>query len=606
MPADDALTAETAGLRARLELLVERTRRLQRLTAHLSTALRMTEVAAIVVGESASALDSHSAGLWRFDDAAEELVLLGSHNYPEAALALVQRIPLANQVPVTDAARTATPIWLSSRADYEARYPISEGPTRNLAPVPKYSTAALPIVLDNRVLGALALTFLGDRPFDEEERAYLTYLAVHCAQAFDRARLYEAQTIARQAAEAARNRAMFLAQASALLGTSLDYEQTLRNVAALAVPTLADWCGVDLLDATGVSHQVAVAHVDPAKVEYAHELRRRYPPDPNAATGVPNILRTGVSELYAEIPDELLVAASIDAEHLRITRELGLTSAMAIPIKDRGRTVGVISFVLSDHRRYTSDDVIMGEQLGERAGAAIANAKLYDEATSAIRLRDEFLLIAGHELRTPLAALMLHHQSLAQASDAMPISKIREKAKKLVVQSDRLSRLIDELLDVSRITAGQVTLATEEIDLAKLVEEIVERMTEDPQRRSTVRIIAESAIGQWDRGRIDQIVTNLVANAFKYGSGEQVDVRVARDDSHAVLSVRDRGIGIAPTDQKRIFDRFERAVSARNFGGLGLGLWIVSQLVTAHRGTISVESTPGQGSTFTVRLPLAT
>jgi len=165
---------------------------------------------------------------------------------------------------------------------------------------------------------------------------------------------------------------------------------------------------------------------------------------------VPNIVRTGVSELYSEIPDELLVASAVDAEHLRITRELGLSSAMAIPIKDRGKTVGVISFVLSDHRRYTSDDLLMGEQLGERAGAAIANAKLYDEATSAIRLRDEFLLIAGHELRTPLAALMLHHQSLAQASDAMPISKVRDKAKKLVVQSDRLSRLIDELLDVSR------------------------------------------------------------------------------------------------------------------------------------------------------------
>ncbi len=506
---------------------------------------------------------------------------------------------------VAEAARTGSAIWLSTRADYEARYPGSESRMRELGPAALFATAALPIVLHDQVLGAIALTFTGERPFDEEERAYLSYLAVHCAQAFDRARLYEAETLAREQAEAARNRAVFLAQASALLGTSLDYEQTLRNVAALAVPKMADWCGVDLLDATGISQQVAVAHVDPAKVEYAHELRRRYPPDPNAATGVPNILRTGVSELYAEIPDALLVATAIDAEHLRITRELGLRSAMAVPITDRGRTLGVISFILTDDRRYTPDDLIMGEALGERAGAAIANAKLYDEATSAIRLRDEFLLIAGHELRTPLAALMLHHQSLAQAADSMPISKVRDKAKKLVAQSDRLARLVEELLDVSRITAGQVRLATEELDLAKLVEEIVERMTEDPQRRSTVRMIGESAIGHWDRGRLDQVVTNLVANAFKYGSGEQVDVQVSREDAHAVLTVRDRGIGIPEADQKRIFDRFERAVSARHFGGLGLGLWIVHQLVTAHRGEISVASTPGQGSTFTVRLPLA-
>lgn len=605
MAADNDLTAEIARLRGRLALLVERTRRLQRLTAHLSTALRMADIASIVINESAVALESSSAALWRLDPVAGELVLLGSQNYPDGALVLVNRIPLSAGAPVADAARTATPIWLSSRADYEARYPLSASRTRDLAAPPTYATASLPIVLDGRVLGAIALTFVGDRPFDDEERAYLMYLAVHCAQAFDRARLYEGETAARQQAEAARNRAVFLAQASALLGSSLDYEQTLRNVAALAVPTLADWCGVDLVDDRGVSHQVAVAHVDPAKVEFAHELRRRYPPDPSAATGVPNILRTGVSELYPEIPDEMLVAGAIDAEHLRITRELGLTSAMAIPIKDRGRTVGVISFVLSDERRYNHDDVMMGEQLGERAGAAIANATLYDQATRAIRLRDEFLLIAGHELRTPLAALMLHHQSLAQASDTLPISKVRDKAKKLVDQSNRLGTLIEELLDVSRITAGQLTLATEKLDLGTLVEEIVDRMTGAPQRRALVRVSAESAVGRWDRGRLDQIVTNLVGNAFKYGAGEQVDIKVARESSHAVLSVRDRGIGIPLADQQRIFDRFERAVSARNFGGLGLGLWIVRQLVEAHAGTIAVESMPGQGSTFTVRLPLA-
>ncbi|MBA3451551.1 MAG: GAF domain-containing protein, partial [Deltaproteobacteria bacterium] len=275
MAADVDLTAENARLRGRLELLVERARRLQRLTAHLSTALRMTDIASIVVSESAAALESNSAGLWRVDAAAGELVLLGSHNYPDGALALVNRIPLAATAPVADAARTGTPIWLSSRAEYEARYPISEGRTRNLAPAPTYATASLPIVLDGRVLGAIALTFLGDRPFDEEERAYLMYLAVHCAQAFDRARLYEGETAARYQAEAAKNRALFLAQASALLGSSLDYEQTLRNVAALAVPTLADWCAVELVDAKGVNQQVAVAHVDPAKVEFAHELRRR-------------------------------------------------------------------------------------------------------------------------------------------------------------------------------------------------------------------------------------------------------------------------------------------------------------------------------------------
>ena len=609
-PPRDSATIPTYRWRAvdptteRLNQLIERTRRLQAVTARLSTALRIPDVAEIILGESATALGAMSAGMWRLDPAASELVLLGARNYPDAALAMVQILPLGSPAPVAESGRTGEAIFLTSRADYETRYPSSAQKSRALEQPASHATAALPIVLDGHVLGVLALTFAGERPFDEDERAYLTYLAVHCAQGFDRARLYEAETQARKDAETARNRALFLARASELLGSSLDYEQTLRNVAALAVPGMADWCGIDLVDEASVLLQVAVAHVDPDKIQYAHELRKRYPPDPKGSTGAPNVMRTGVSELYAEIPDALLVAGAIDDEHLRISRALGLSSAMVVPIKDRGRTVGAISFIYSDARRYTPDDVVMGEQLGERAGVAIANAKLYDQATSAIRLRDEFLLIAGHELRTPLAALMLHHQSLAQAPETMPISKVRERAKKLVDQSDRLGRLIEELLDVSRITAGRVTLAREELDLAVLVEEVVGRMTEDPARKSSVHLVAESAIGSWDRGRIDQVVTNLVANAFKYGGGEAIDVRLHREPAHAVLSVRDRGIGIALADQKRIFDRFERAVSPRNFGGLGLGLWIVRQLLEAHGGTIDVESTPGQGSTFTVRLPL--
>ncbi|MDB4961337.1 MAG: Sensory box histidine kinase [Myxococcales bacterium] len=588
-----------------MELMVDRTTRIQRLTVHLSTALRMEEVAQTVIDESATALGAHSAALWSFDHTAGELVLLRANNYPEVALATVRRIPIAAAIPVAEAARTGEPIWLSSRTDYEARYPVSEGRARGIAPGPTYSIASLPIVVSGRVLGVLALTFIGDRAFDADERSYLMYLAVHCAQAFDRARLHEAEMTARRQAESAQVRATFLARASELLGSSLDYQQTLRNVAALAVPGIGDWCGVELVDDKGVPQQVAVAHIDPAKIELAHALRHKYPVDPAAPSGVPNILRTGKSELYPEIPDALLVASAIDDEHLRITRALGLTSAMAVPVKDRGTTIGAISFILTDERRYTPDDLQMAEQLGERAGAAIANAKLYDEATRAIRLRDEFLLIAGHELRTPLAAITLHHQALARTPDSTPISKIRDKGVRLVSQSDRLEKLIEELLDVSRISAGRLTLTRETVDLALLVHTIVERMRDDADRnRSTVQLTTERAIGFWDRSRVDQIVTNLISNAIKYGGGQPIDVKLAREDDEAVLTVRDRGIGIAPADQARIFERFERAVSARNFGGLGLGLWIVRQLVESHGGTIAVESVKDEGSTFVVRLPL--
>jgi signal transduction histidine kinase len=580
-----------------LEVLRERTARLLRLTAHLSTALRATDVAEIVVDEGTTALGALTGALWRLDHGERRLVLMRAIKYPDDALATIRTVPLDPEIPIADAAIRGEPVWLSSKADYAARYGASAARTRELA-THSYSVAALPVVLRGEVLGVMALTFAGERAFDDDERSYLTFLTLHCAQGFDRARLYAAE-------EAAKDRAMFLARSSEVLGSSLDYEDTLRNVASLAVPKIGDWCGIELVDESGNTKQVAVAHVDPSKIELAHELRRRYPPDPHAKTGVPNVLRTGISELYPEIPDELLVAGAIDEEHLRISRELGLRSAMIVPIKERGEILGVITFVATDPgRRYGPDDRQMAEQLAERAGAAIANEKLYSAAREAIRIRDEFMLVAGHELRTPLSALSLHHEALVSTRDGTPLEKIRERGAKLVAQGHRLSRLVEDLLDVSRISAGRLALECEDLDLGELTREIVDRMRDEFARaRAPLTLDIEPVRGRWDRSRLDQVITNLLSNALKYGMGSPVDVRVARTADGVILTVTDRGIGIAPEDQLRVFKRFERAVSSRKFGGLGLGLWIAGQLVEAHRGTIAVSSQPGSGSTFTVTLP---
>jgi signal transduction histidine kinase len=231
---------------------------------------------------------------------------------------------------------------------------------------------------------------------------------------------------------------------------------------------------------------------------------------------------------------------------------------------------------------------------------------LYAEATAAIRLRDEFVLVAGHELRTPLAAMSLHHQALAALPETATIARVVERGKKLVSQSDRMARLVDELLDVSRVSAGRLTLERTRFDLAELVHEVASRMRDGFERAGVaLRVAADSVAGDWDRGRIDQIITNLLSNALKYGRGAPVDVSVTRAGATAVLAVTDRGIGIAPGDHARVFERFERAVTARKFAGLGLGLWITAQLVEAHDGTIAVASTLGEGSTFTVALPVA-
>jgi PAS domain S-box-containing protein len=226
---------------------------------------------------------------------------------------------------------------------------------------------------------------------------------------------------------------------------------------------------------------------------------------------------------------------------------------------------------------------------------------------NARRIRDDFLGIASHELKTPLTTLRLTADGMANAltkGNASP-ERLLSKVQVIRKQLGRLERLIHDLLDVSRIAAGRLPLTLEEVDLTALAQEVVERFAEELAAvgcETTVR--AERPMtGHWDRLRLDQVLTNLLTNAMKYGKKRPIEVIVDGDDDTARLTVRDHGIGIAPEHQARIFERFERAVSARDFGGLGLGLWIVSRVVQELSGRVEVRSEPGAGATFVVELP---
>jgi PAS domain S-box-containing protein len=421
---------------------------------------------------------------------------------------------------------------------------------------------------------------------------------------------YLAVTITRDVTEQRRAQATaaFLADATAVLSTGLDYPSTLEKLANLMVPRLADWCAVDVQEGETL-RRVAFAHQDPAKLELARELERRYPRDPAAPRGVHNVIRTGTAELYEEITDQMLVAGTRDAEHLALSRALGLKSAMVLPLLARGRALGALTLATAESgRRYEAADLTLGWELGRRAGMAVDNARLYREATDAVRVRDEFLSIASHELRTPLAALMLQVSGvlrLLQKGTPLGPERIVDRLEKAASSGARLEKLIDELLDVSRITSHRLKLERETVDLVALVEETVARMAEAASRAgSPIQLVASGPVsGSWDRLRIDQVITNLLSNAIKYGAGQPVQVTVGEGGGRAVLTVKDAGIGIEPEHQGRIFDRFERAVSDRHYGGLGLGLWITRQIVEAHGGSIRVVSAPGEGATFTVELP---
>jgi PAS domain S-box-containing protein len=254
--------------------------------------------------------------------------------------------------------------------------------------------------------------------------------------------------------------------------------------------------------------------------------------------------------------------------------------------------------------------VLIARDITERKRTQLERELLYREAVDAIRARDEFLSVASHELRTPLSALQLQIQTMLQLPRRSPQAvfspeQIKAKLQMAHSQIERLTRLIGELMDVSRITAGRLRLELEEIDLAAVVRDVVGRLGEEASRtQSRVEISAATpVVGMWDRIRMEQVVANLLTNAFKFGGGKPIEITVEEKGPTGRLVVLDHGIGIAPEDVERIFQRYEQAISSRAFGGLGLGLYIARQIIEAHGGTIRVESQLGAGSRFTIDLP---
>lgn len=427
----------------------------------------------------------------------------------------------------------------------------------------------------------------------------------------ERIKLLEQEQAARAEAEAARQRASFLAEASRVLASSLDYETTLASVARLAVPDVADWCTVDLLDAEGKLERLAVAHVDPAKVEWAHELQRKYPPDPSAPTGVYNVIRTGKAEFYPEISDELLVAAARDPEQLQIIRAIGFTSAITVPLVARERTLGAITLVSAESgRRFGEADVALAEDLARRAATAIDNAALYREAQAAVRARDQFVSIASHELKTPLTMLLATAQLLQRRAEREGNRSEQDLRSFAIVgeQSKRLNRLVTSLLDMSRIETGQLSIERQPVEIGALTNRLVDELRHTyPLYRIELTLPGVPLIIEGDELRLEQVVQNLVQNAVRYSSqGSPINVAVEEREGSVCISVADQGIGIPEAALPRLFTRFYRApnVDQRNTAGMGIGLFVVKEIVTLHGGEVKVTSAEGQGSTFTVCFPL--
>jgi signal transduction histidine kinase len=419
-------------------------------------------------------------------------------------------------------------------------------------------------------------------------------------------------------------RRRFLLRAADELNSSLDYEATLAAVARLAVPTLADWCAVDIVDGEQLK-RLATAHVDPNKVSLVSEITRRYPPDPGSRNGAREIVRTGQPQLIPQIPRELLTAAAVDEEHLRLLDSLDLRSYVGVPLSAGGKVLGAMTFVMAEsHRVYDENDLSFARALADRAALAIENARLFREverarAAIAAQLADEerrrrdaeeqarfaetFVGMLGHDLRNPLNAIVMTTRLLKRIATAPNEVNAVDRVQSSAL---RMSNMVGQLLDLTRSRlAGGITVEKGPIELGGVVSEAVDELRRAYPGRQIAWAGGPGVRADADRDRLAQVFSNLIGNALEHGDpARPVTVELALAADQITLKIHNEGTPIADALLPYLFQPFRRTMMrSERSKGLGLGLFITEQIVRAHGGHIEVASTAERGTTFTVVLP---
>jgi predicted ATPase/signal transduction histidine kinase len=359
-------------------------------------------------------------------------------------------------------------------------------------------------------------------------------------------------------------RALFLSDATRLLA-SLDVDSALQSVARLAVPSMADRCAIDLLGDGEARRFVAHAEGDGRPIP---------------------------SELHPKVLEGQSVGFSSDG-----------SCCLGIPILVKGDRVGALTLCAAPHRSYAQSDLELAEEVARRAALSIDNARLYQNAQEALRARDDLLAIAAHEIRGPLNAIHMSIQGIRRAKNP---AQSEPKLLDIIEREDqRLAGFVAELLEIGRIRGGSFRLEREPVDLSQIVQQVVARLRSQSARTgSSVAVQSQgNVVGDWDKARLDEVVDNLLSNAIKFGRGKPIEITVVGHDSRVELTIKDQGTGIDCDMRRRLFEPFERGVSLRHHGGLGMGLFIVRTIVNGLGGSVRVESEVNVGSTFVVELP---
>jgi signal transduction histidine kinase len=453
-----------------------------------------------------------------------------------------------------------------------------------------------PVCRFGRTVGVLCHEHVGaKRQWTDADQAF--------ALAVSQAVAASLESRARLLSEGAEKQARFLSDLTRDLAEPLDLESVGEIATRRALALLGDIATLDLYEA-GVRRFRATAHATEEGQRRGVEWNRRYRRSMDNQGLIARAMRENQSVIIPVVNPEAVAMFAVPGLN-ELLSTFGIRSAMAVPLQIRGRLTGGVSF-LSSSRSYTQDDLRFAEAYARQIGGILENARLYQQAQEAICVRDEFVALASHELRTPLAGLLASAEGIVRliqksAQPGAPILRLGEIVSRQVQQ---LNRLTERILAAAQLV-GHPTLEPERMDLVELVRQVA-RSLEGLAERTGGRLVVKAGapvVGLWDRGRLEQVFSNLLGNAIKFGAAKSIEVTVSSRDDTASVTVEDHGIGISADLLGSLFQRFQRAVSARNFGGLGLGLYVVRVIVEAHGGTVRAESKLGEGATFIVELP---
>jgi signal transduction histidine kinase len=403
----------------------------------------------------------------------------------------------------------------------------------------------------------------------------------------------------------------FLAKMAEILLESLDYDMTLERVAAATIPYLADGCIVDIIE-NDIINRLVCKHRDPEVEKMMHELAKKYPPKICSPAPTPRVIRNKLPELSPVIDLEVIAERTVNDEHKMLINNSGLTSHMAVPLTIRGQVIGALNFWISTERRpHDEKDIALAQEVARFAALAIENARLYRDAKKAVALREEFISIASHELKTPVTAMMLQMeiiQSILKDKGALDIKMLSKMGEKASQSLDRLSSLIEDMLDLSRLESRRLSSnPTKRVDLGEIILQSVTRFS-DQLKQENIELttdLDDNILVDCDPLRMEQVMVNLISNAITYGLRKPICISLKKEGHRAMVRVKDKGPGILLEDQSRIFERFERGAEGHGGQGLGLGLYISRQIILEQNGSIHVESCPGPGATFIIALPLS-